>query len=315
MQKPYRIGLILYPDISPFHFSAPFMVFSHCQENNQPLCQIHIIATPSSLANQNKFLIQADGDLALLDDCDMAIMCGWHDIHTPPDDELVQALQQFYAKGKKIVGLCYGTYVLAYAGLLDGKKATTHWYQNDVFKTLFPSVHLDENALYVEDGQITTSAGTVAGLDCSLAIVRSLFGRKVANHVARLLVVSPHRLGGQAQYIEEPVYQHHQAMGELLTHIRQNLTHSYPIDELAKRLNMSRSSFTRHFRRATGQSFHDWLIHARVQQGRDLLESHTLSVEQIAEHVGFGTATAFREQFKKIYQVSPQAYRRQFLGE
>ncbi len=313
MHKPYQIGLILYPDVSPFHFATPYMVFSHCQENGLPLCEIKIIATPQVLAQQSHFSIKTDGDLSLLDECDMAVMCGWHDIATPPEPDLIHALKRFCGQGKRLVGLCYGAYVLAYAGLLDDKRATTHWYQNDVFKRLFPKVHLDENALYIEDDNIMTSAGTVAGLDCCLAIVRSLFGGKIANHVARLLVVSPHREGGQAQYIEQPVYQHHhQAMAKLLDDIRQNLAKDYPIDTLAQQMNMSRSTFTRHFRRATGQSFHDWLIHVRVQQGRELLEGTPLSVEQIAEQVGFGTAVAFREQFKKIYHVSPMAYRRQF---
>ena len=216
-----------------------------------------------------------------------------------------------------MVGLCYGAYVLAYAGLLDGKRASTHWMAEQDFKLRFPQVQLDMNALYVDDDGLITSAGTGAGLDCCLYIVRKFYGQKTANKVARMMVVPPHREGGQAQFIEQPLAPSTQdaRINLLLDHLRQHLNQVHSVDALAQRAAMSRRTFTRHFSKATGMSLGDWLINERLQRTRELLESTTLPVEAISDLVGFQNPTSLRQHFKRKNQVSPSEWRRTFGRE
>lgn len=231
-----------------------------------------------------------------------------------PSEALKQALIRANQRGTRVVGLCLGAYPLAYAGILDGKQAVTHWLAEQDFSQRFPQVKLDLNALYVQAENVMTSAGTAAGLDCCLAIVREIYGIKTANRLARLFVTSPYREGGQAQFIEQPLPRKtaNENINELLDDIRANLQKNYEIDLLAKRLLMSRSAFTRHFRKATGLSFTQWLIETRLQKARELLESTQLPIEQIAEQIGFQSAVSFRQHFIAKHQTTPSAYRKAF---
>ncbi|WP_040975476.1 GlxA family transcriptional regulator [Necropsobacter massiliensis] len=310
-----QVALILYPDFQPLIYTIPQAVFSTAPEG-KPLFALRHIAIDGQTFCSGAVSVRPDGGLELLQQSDVIIIPGWHDIRQPPCPSLVTALRRAYARGATLVGLCYGAYVLAYTGLLNDKKATTHWAGAEDFKRRFPAVQLDSNALYVEQAQLITSAGVAAGLDCCLAIVRARYGVKIANRIARLLVVAPHREGGQAQFIEQPVAQmtSHRSINRLLAEIQENPTALYHIDTLAKQLAMSRSTFTRHFRKATGMAFNHWLTEVRLQKGRDLLESSDLSIEQIAERIGYRSATAFRQQFKLKHQISPQAWRKEFQG-
>ncbi len=227
---------------------------------------------------------------------------------------MIEALIRCHERGAHVVGLCYGTYALAYAGLLDGKRASTHWLAEQDFSGRFPKVKLDTNALYVEEDRLVTSAGTAAGLDCCLFLVREYYGAQIANKVARVMVVAPHREGGQAQFIEQPVAVSTQDahINRLLDYLRAHLASSHTIDELAARTAMSRRTFTRHFQRATGMTVVEWLVNERLRRGSELLETTSLSVETIAERVGFHTATSFRQHFKQRHQVSPRDWRKTF---
>jgi len=308
------VGLIVYPNFSSFHFSVPYMIFNITVADER-LFDIKIIAADNQLQkSEGAMLVQPDGDWSLLEHVDIAIIPGWHALDTQPDPELTKALHLAHRRGTHIVGLCLGTYALAYAGLLDGKKAATHWIAEHDFSIRFPNVKLDMNALYVEDDRLITSAGTGAGLDCCLSIVRQYHGAKIANKVARLMVIPPHREGGQAQYIEQPVARSTQdnQINQLLDYLRQNLAQSHSIDILAKKVLMSRRTFTRHFRKATGMTIVEWLIHERLQRSKDLLETSALSIEKIAELIGFQTATSFRQHFKQRYQISPSTWRKMF---
>ena len=182
------------------------------------------------------------------------------------------------------------------------------------FSSRFPKVKLDTNALYVQDDRLITSAGTGAGLDCCLYIVREYHGAQVANKVARIMVIPPHREGGQAQFIEQPVAlsTDDAQINRLLDYLRENLEKPHRIDELAAQTSMSRRTFTRHFQKATSMTVVEWLVNERIQRSRELLETTSLPVEQIAAAVGFQTPTSFRQHFRQRHQVSPSAWRKTF---
>ncbi|MNT45814.1 HTH-type transcriptional regulator CdhR [compost metagenome] len=182
------------------------------------------------------------------------------------------------------------------------------------FVKRFPSVKLDLNALYVEEDRLITSAGTGAGIDCCLHIVREYHGPKIANSVARMIVIPPHREGGQAQFIEQPMAASTQdaQVNRLLDYLRENLGSQHTIDDLARRASMSRRTFTRHFCKATGMTLTGWLVNERIQRTRELLETTSMPVERISEVVGFPTTVSLRQHFKKRFHVSPRDWRRAF---
>lgn len=313
MPKP-TVGLVLHPRFSPFHFSVPYLVFDMALPEGR-LFDLKIVS-PGGLPQQAErgMTIQPDGGLELLETADIVVVPGWNDLSEPPEPAMAEALTRAHERGAHVVGLCYGAYALAYAGLLDGKKAATHWLAEQDFSVRFPKVKLDTNALYVQDERLITSAGTGAGLDCCLYIVREYHGAQVANKVARYMVIPPHREGGQAQFIEQPVALSTEdaQINRLLDHLRENLAQAHTIDELARHTTMSRRTFTRHFQKATSMSVVAWLVNERLGRSRELLETTTLSVEEIAGRVGFQTATSFRQHFKQRHQVSPSTWRKTF---
>lgn len=216
-----------------------------------------------------------------------------------------------------MVGLCLGAYVLAAAGLLAGRRATTHWAWVDDFAARYPEVALDPAVLYVEDGQVLTSAGVAAGLDCCLHLVRSRCGQDVANRIARRLVLPPHRQGAQAQFIEQPVARTpaDRRMAGLLDWLRANLERSHPLDATAARLAMSRRSFTRRFRLLTGTTLGDWLLDERVALAKRQLETSMGSIDALAVQCGFGSAASLRQRFAQRVGTTLSAYRRAFRGD
>ncbi|MBR8638927.1 helix-turn-helix domain-containing protein [Streptomyces tuirus] len=215
--------------------------------------------------------------------------------------------------GARIVSICTGAFVLAAAGLLDGRKATTHWRQADRFRRMFPHVALDPDVLFVDDDPILTSAGAASGVDVCLHIVRKDHGSRLANTVARRCVVPPFRDGGQAQYIEQPVPENGAAStAATRAWAFERLGEPLTLDDLAAHARMSRRTFARRFNDEVGLSPGRWLIQQRVARARDLLESSDLSVDQIAGRVGFATGTSLRQHLHAAIGISPQAYRRTF---
>lgn len=309
-----HVALIVPPEISPFHFAVPYMVFS-MELPERRLFDLKII-TPDGepLPADRALMVLPDGGLELTETADILVVPAWHDLNTPPQPELIDALARAHARGAHVVGLCYGAYALAYAGLLDGKRAATHWMAEQDFCKRFPCVKLDMNALYVEEDRLITSAGTGAGLDCCLYIVRAYYGPKTANKIARMMVIPPHREGGQAQFIEQPMALSTQdaQINRLLDYLRENLTKQHSVDELATRTSMSRRTFTRHFSKATGMTLVEWLVNERLQRTRELLETTSLPVEKISDLVGFQTPVSLRQHFRKRFRVSPRDWRRTF---
>ena len=314
LTKPPIVALVVYPNFSPFHFAVPYLIFN-AELPDGRLFDLKIVSSGAkALTAERALTMHPDGGLELADTADIIVVPGWDDLNARPEPELVAAMARAYARGAHVVGLCYGAYALAYAGLLDGKSASTHWMAEKDFSSRFPRVHLDMNALYVDQDKLITSAGTGAGLDCCLYIVREYYGSKIANKVARTMVIPPHREGGQAQFIEQPMAVSTQdaQVNRLLDYLREHLDASHSIDDLAARTSMSRRTFTRHFIKATGMTLVDWLVNERLQRARDLLETTSLSVEKIADVAGFHTPISFRQHFKKRFQVSPRDWRRTF---
>ena len=226
---------------------------------------------------------------------------------------LLDALRYAHARGARIMSVCTGAFVLAAAGLLDGRPATTHWMHAEEFTRRYPQVHLHPDVLYVDDGRVLTSAGTAAGIDLALHVVRLDYGAAAANKVARRMVVPPHRDGGQAQFVHEPVPT---AAGDLLsdtlawatTHLGERIG----VDDLAARAAMSPRSFARRFHDVTGTTPLQWLLRQRVLLAQRLLETTDLGVDVIAAQSGLGTATNLRQHFQRVVRTTPNAYRRTF---
>lgn len=258
--------------------------------------------------------IQPQAGIEAIEQADIVIILGWDSLNHVPNVELVKALKQAHQKDILIMGLCYGAYPLAYAGLLNHKKAATHWLAEQDFKQKFPCVNLDQDALYVEDTGVITSAGTGAALDCCLYVIRAFYNAKIANAISRQMVIPPHREGGQAQFIEQPVAlsTYDSEMNQLLDYLRSHLAKPHSVESIAERIRMNRRTLTRHFKNATGMSLMQWLNQGRIKYVAELLEGTELSIEKIAELSGFNSTVLLRKTFRKKYATSPSQWRKSF---
>ena len=313
---PRRIAVVAFDGISPFHLSVPCLVFGEDRrELGVPAFELLVCAdAPGPLRSSAGFAIEAGHGLAALRRADVVIVPSWRDTAEPAPPALLRALRAAHARGATVVGLCLGAFVLAEAGLLDGRAATTHWHWAAAFAARFPATRLDADVLYVDDGDVVTSAGTAASLDCCLHLLRRWCGAEVANRVARRLVVAPHRRGGQAQFLEQPLPAGggDDRLAGVLAWAARHLERPHGIDSLAARAAMSRRTFTRRFQKATGSTVLQWLTHQRLALASRLLETSARPVEAIAGEAGFGSAASLRQHFGAAFGVSPAAYRRRF---
>jgi AraC family transcriptional activator FtrA len=242
---------------------------------------------------------------------DTVIAMPWSGEDPPP--EVLDALRAAHARGARMVSFCTGAFALAAAGLLDGRPATTHWQDTEELARRYPSVRVDPRVLYVDDGDVLTSAGAAASLDLGLHIVRLDFGADIANGIARRAVVPPHRDGGQAQYVEMPVPDPAaDAFSDTLDWILDHIGEPLVVGDLADRAHMSPRTFARRFRAVTGSTPHQWVLRQRVLHAQALLETTDAPIERIAHACGFGAASALRVRFQRALGTSPQAYRRTF---
>lgn len=258
--------------------------------------------------------ILADGGLDLLAGAGTIIVPGWRGVDVPVPDGLIRALQVARGQGARILSICSGVFVLAAAGLLDGARATTHWRYARLLAQRFPAVEVDPGVLYVDNGQILTSAGSAAGIDLCLHLVRRDFGAAAANTVARRLVVPPHRDGGQAQFVERPMPRPGEGarLAPLLDRMRARLDQDQPAVALAREAGMSLRTFLRRFAEATGTTPGEWLLSERLRHACDLLEGGDAPVEQVAQACGFGTAATLRHHFRGRLGTTPTAFRARF---
>lgn len=311
-----KVAVIAFEGITPFHLSVPSLVFgSNVIVDGSASFDVLVCAVQAGeLMTSAGFAISASHDLTAPDDADIIVMPSWHEDGRDAPDDLLECLRRGHARGALIVGLCLGAFPLAQAGLLDGRTVATHWEAADMLAARYPRLKVDPQVLYVDEGDILTSAGVAAGLDCCLHLLRRLCGADVANRVARRILVAPHRDGGQAQFIERPL-QRDAGTGrfsQILEWVAANLQQEHSIDMLAERAAMSRRNFTRHFRQTTGTSFKQWLLKQRLIHAQRLLETSDTSIEFIAQEAGFGTALSLRQHFRSSLRSSPSDYRKRF---
>ncbi|MFF3623585.1 GlxA family transcriptional regulator [Streptomyces sp. NPDC002467] len=269
---------------------------------------------PGSVATDVGVPVAVEHGLERLADADLVIALPWADFRTPPPRAVLDALSAAHARGALVAAHCVGAFALAAAGLLDGRRATTHWRFAGLLADRHPDVDVEAGALYVDEGRIATGAGAAAGFDLCLHLLRREHGAATANAIARDLVLPSHRDGGQAQYLAAPVPADCQdeRLSEVLAWTREHLDEPLPVAELARRAMMSKRSFARRFAAATGTTPHAWLLNLRLAGAEELLETTDLPVEEIARRVGFGSAAVLREQFVRRRGVPPRVYRRSF---
>jgi AraC family transcriptional activator FtrA len=249
-----------------------------------------------------------------LDRADTIVIPGWRNPDESPPEALLEKLRAAYARGARLCSICSGAFVLAWAGLLDGKRATTHWRMTDKMRKGFPAIQVESSHLFVDDDQIITSAGSASGLDMMLYLVAKDYNSKVANLVAQRLLMPPHRQGGQAQFITRPMIADEPArLSKLIDWLRGHLDKEHTLTSLAKQAAMSPRTLQRQFNEATGLSPIEWLLQERVALSKQLLETPNISISSISERAGFGSEESFRHHFRRVAGVSPSGYRRTFL--
>jgi AraC family transcriptional activator FtrA len=310
------VAAVAFDGISPFHLSVPCLVFGTDRtELGLPRFDFRVCAIENGPINTDAGLsITVPHGLAALDDAEIVIVPSWKDLENPPPAALTEALRGAHRRGALIVGLCLGTFAIAATGLLSGKRATTHWAYTGQLQALHPDIVVDADVLYVDDGDIVTSAGVAAGLDCCLHIVRARYGAEAALRLARHVVLSPHRQGGQAQFIERPLAGTATAdrFAQALDRVLETLGDPHSLDSVAEAAGLTRRTFTRRFQKSIGTSFGDWLTDQRVQLAQRLLESTAQSMDAVAFEAGFGSATSLRQHFAARLRTSPAQYRREF---
>ena len=317
--NPLVVALV-YDGLCSFEFSCAAEIFGLSRPELGPdWYRFETCAAKSrSVRGQYGMRMQAAGGLDRLLAAGTIVIPGWEGIDVPVPPTVLDTLRQAHARGARLLSICSGAFVLAATGLLDGRRATTHWRYAEELRRRHPEVRVDPNVLYVDEGAVLTSAGSAAGLDLCLHLVRRDYGSKIANQVARRLVIPPHREGGQAQFLERPVddrvrgSEQRGSLSMLLDKIRKRPGERWHIDELARLAAMSKRTFMRRFRAATGFSPADWVTRARVDAARELLENTALSIDQIAERCGLGTPTTLRHHFRKKVGLSPTQYRKGF---
>jgi len=316
---PDSIAVIVFNGISPFHLSVPCIIFRPDANNAKvPNYEVKVCAIdPSPIQTNAGFSVHATHSLDDLKDAATVIVPSWRDTSELPPEVLLDALRKAHTRGAKIVSFCLGSFVLAAAGLLDGRSATTHWKWAAELAERYPRINVKPDVLYVDEGKIVTSAGCAAAIDCCLHLVRTQHGAEVANHIARRMVVPPFRQGGQAQFIEQPAISSTtpDRLSELMDWMTQNLARTHTLDELAERALMSRRTFTRRFRQITGTTVGQWLLNQRLSLAQRMLETTGKPIEIVAETAGFASPALFRRCFGKAFDIKPSIYRREFRGE
>ncbi|WP_460854026.1 helix-turn-helix domain-containing protein [Nocardioides montaniterrae] len=298
---PFELGVLCEAfGLDRTEHGVPKLDFAVCSHSREPM------------RTSMGFSIQVDADLGRVAEADLVCVPAMPRGGVPPEP-VINALREAAARGARLLSVCSGAFTLGAAGLLDGRECTTHWMYTEELQRRFPLARVVPEVLYVDTGQVVTSAGTAAGLDACLHIWRQEHGSAVASMIARRAVVPPHRDGGQAQYIARAVPDcEADTLGPLLSWIMENLGENHSVEALAKRALMSPRTFARRFRDETGTTPHTWVTRQRVAAAEELLERSDASIDRIADSVGFGTAAVLRHHFTRVRGVSPQAYRRQF---
>ncbi|MBS0560243.1 MAG: transcriptional regulator FtrA [Proteobacteria bacterium] len=312
------VAALLYDGLCTFEFGIAAEVFGLPRPEMGPgwyrFASCAIEAGP--LRAHGGFAIVPDADDRLLDAADLIVVPGWKGADIAPPPALLDRLRAAHARGARLASICSGAFVLAATGLLDGATITTHWRYAEALRRRFPAVTVDEASLYREADGIFTSAGSAAGIDLLIEIVRRDFGPAAANSVARRIVMPAHRSGGQAQFLERPVGPRPgAAIAPLLDRVRAELHTAWPIERLAREGRMSRRTLERRFAEAAGMAPGAWLTAARLEAAKQMLTETAHPLDAIAEAVGFGTAPTLRRHFLVQMKINPTEYRRRFAAQ
>jgi AraC family transcriptional activator FtrA len=308
----HRVAVLALADVVAFDLSTPAQVFGNEPERYAfTACGVRAGRVPTTTG----FALDVPRGLDALADADTVLVPGLRPVQWPPPAAALEALRAAHARGARVASICTGAFVLAHAGLLDGRRATTHWAYAERLAERYPAVTVDPGVLYVDEGDVLTSAGVAAGIDLCLHLVRRDHGAEMANAVARRIVVAPHRDGGQAQFVEAPapVVDEH-GLEPTRAWATQRLREPLTVAAMARHAACSERTFARRFRAETGTTPLQWLLGQRVLHARRLLEATDLPVEHVADAAGFGTAASLRAHFRRATATTPLAYRRTFRG-
>ncbi|MEG3614264.1 helix-turn-helix domain-containing protein [Isoptericola haloaureus] len=313
-----KVAAVVVPGVAPFEMGIAYEVFGiDRRDTGGPTFDFTLCTPePGPVPTKGGFSVHVDAGLEATEDADVVVVVAYdvltdaEHIDVPP--AYLDAIRAAHERGAWIVSLCSGAFVLAAAGLLDGRRCTTHWMFADRLAAAAPRADVDPDVLYVADGRVLTSAGTAAGIDACLNLVRTELGGEAARAVARRMVVPPQRDGGQAQYVVDPVPQQGDSLADLLAWMRGHLELDHSVPALARRAMLSDRTFARRFRAETGTTPGAWLTRQRVARAQELLEQPGVPVEEVARLVGFGSAAVLRHHFARLLGTSPTSYRRRF---
>ncbi|MDF3299451.1 helix-turn-helix domain-containing protein [Streptomyces tropicalis] len=316
-REAQTVAVVMFDGAPMFETSVPVSVFGvdRADMGVPRFTVLPVAGDPGPLTTTAGIRLEATHDLQALDAAATIVVPSWRDPQEHPPHQVLAALRAAHRDGAIIVGLCLGTFVLAAAGLLDGRRAATHWKYAAALAHAYPRISVDASVLFVDEGDILTSAGTAAGIDACLHLVRRTFGAQTANAIARRMVVPPQRTGGQAQYIERPLPDSdtRNPLTAVLAYAMEHLAdEDLDVNALASQAFMSRRSFDRRFRELTGSSPLQWLLAQRIMHVQHLLETTNLNVDAIARQGGFTSAVGLRPHFRRVVGVAPQAYRASF---
>ena len=319
MDAPLTITDVVVPvdhGVAPFELGVACELFGlDRSDQGLPTYRFAVAAvTPGPVRTTAGHTVGTEHDLARLEHADLVCLVAGDWTARPPAPELADRLRAAHARGAHVMAICRGAFVAAQIGLLDGRRATTHWQWTDELIRLFPAVQVQPDVLYVDEGDVSTSAGTAAGIDLGLHLLRRAHGDRVAAEVARRMVVPPHREGAQAQYLRRPVPERpeDECVGRTLAWAAAHLDRPLTVGVLARHASLAPRTFTRHVVDTVGLPPHRWLVHQRVRLAQTLLETTGLPVSAVAHRTGFGSADALRAAFTRVVGVPPAGYRRRF---
>lgn len=310
-----RVALVAYDRLATFEFGIAVEIFGlRRPELGVPWYRMQVCAIePGPIRARGGIVIGATAGLAALRHAGTIVIPGWRNPDDRPPQAFLDALIAAHRRGARILTICSGVFVLAEAGLADGKRVTTHWMYAASLAARYPHLTVEPDVLFVDEGSILTSAGSAAGIDLCLHVVRQDYGADIANQVARRLVMAPQRDGGQAQYVPAAVAPTpDSSLAPVLEWMQRRIAQPLTVAQVARRAAMSPRTFARRFREATGTTPHKWIVHQRVIAAQQRLEVSRESVERVAEAVGLQTAATLRHHFARVLRISPTAYRQRF---
>ena len=313
--KPHLVVALAYDRLCTFEFGCTVELFAlERPELGVDWYQFAVCAIePGQIRAAGGFTIDAPYQPELLERADTIVIPGWRDADEAPPEPLLALLRAAHARGARLCSICSGVFVLAAAGLLDGLRATTHWRYADKLARRYPAIEVLPDDLYVDSGQVITSAGSAAGLDMLLHLVRRDYGAHVGNLVAQRLIVAPHREGGQAQFLPRPMAHDEKGrLTKLMDWIRTHPADDHSVASMAQRAAMSERTLQRQFQDATGFTPIEWVTRERIALVKDMLETTAIPLAQMAEKAGFGSEESLRRHFRRLTSTTPAAYRRQF---